>query len=104
MFFMVQTYTDYESESYLFYTSLKAFSVCLFFNIFTYLAALDLSCSLWDLVPQSGIESAPPQLPHCPPPPPGRAESQSLDYQECPESIQFCFFFFFFGGFFHTLK
>ena len=58
-FFMVQKYTYDESESCLFYTSLKAFSVCLFFNIFTYSAARGLSCCLWDLVPPSGMD-----LPH----------------------------------------
>ena len=35
-------------------------SFFLFFKIFIYLAAPDLSCSLWDLVPWPGIELRPP--------------------------------------------
>ena len=96
-FFMVQKYTYFESESCLIYTSLKAFSVCLlFFNIFTYLAALGLSCCLWDLVAPSGTGSAPPNS--------RTAPHLHLWGQESPESIQFQinfhrFLFFFFLSF-----
>ena len=36
-------------------------SLSFFYNYF-YLAALDLSCSMWDLVPWLGIEPGPPAL------------------------------------------
>ena len=54
------------------------------FTLFFYLAVLGLSSSMWDLVPQPGIEPRPPAL--------GNQEFLSLDRQGSP-GVGFFFFF-----------
>ena len=41
---------------------LKIQYICKFNVLFIYLAVLGLSCSMWDLVPEPGMEPRPPRL------------------------------------------
>ena len=60
----------------------------LIFIIFFYLAALDLSCSMWDLIPWPGIKPRPPTL--------GASGISHWTTREVPLLIFWIYFFFLF--------